>query len=932
MKQYVKEILRRFQMINAERLTRAKSTLRSNQRDFIEVLPLLFHINHPALTGYVGPDTPCGMANFVSDGQALAAAKRLTKLGNVRLGMMHNFDIQALFLMGSSGTLAHSTKSDFDIWVCHRSDLTAMQLRELREKCEQIERWADQFNLEVHFFLMDPKKFRSGKVVDLSSESSGTAQHHLLLDEFYRTSLLLEGRYPVWWLVPPEQEKHYETWLKDLLEDRQLYENDFIDFGGLGVVPAEEFFGAGVWQIYKGVDSPYKSVLKILLTEVYAAEYPATTLLSLEYKQAIYDGEHNLDLLDPYVMLLNRLTAYLVSRGQWDRLELVRRCFYFKVGMPLSRMKQSQDNWQQAILQRIIKSWKWNRLQLAGLDDRNRWKIDRVAEERKILVDELTQSYFTLSRFAREHPGLAISQGDLNVLGRKLYAAFERKAGKLELINRGIATDLHESMVVLQQTVQQGGRESWYLFRGKHTKDESFTEQPLKRAPSLMELLTWGFFNGVVDRRTVFSMKLQSSTLSDRELHSIIDVLHRVFPGAELPVLDSEKLKQSSRLEQVLLFVNVGKRINITAERHGQLAIEHTDVLNYGPQKENLVYTVDALFVTSWQEVHIFHHTGSDGLLDCLGQYLQWQPMNQGDAPPEASVYAFSSNYDVKLTARVHRVLDEACQAFYSGYRVANMRYVLELGQRFAVLQAEEGGIKVVQYDSYAELLTALSLPNAEYAPVTVDSGAQRCSMLKSIFKYGKAGVIQLYFHLQATALQLYVIDERGSLFCQEIPQVDPKLILGHYYWFILSTLRRKNQTFQNTLWMDDEIECYQLITKPGQEAMVERKRLTPLQEGRYFNVQVIGDSFDKNQGFSVFCNEREFLSVEYGDRLFNEVVQFILQQRKSGMYYPIYITDIDVSPKMLGAEIPQQIQTIHYLNYKRKIEGRLNQVLSEYS
>lgn len=929
MKQYVREILHRFQMINKERLARAKSTLRPNQRDFIEMIPLLFHINDPALPGFVSTDTPCGIANMQTDRQGLAAARRLLKIGNIRLVMRHNFDIQSVFIMGSSGTLAHSTKSDFDCWLCHQADLSPAQLHELRAKCVLIERWAEQLGLEVHFFLMDAKAFRTGKMVDLSSESSGSAQHHLLLDEFYRTGLLLDGRYPAWWLVPPEQEKHYDEWLQKLQDDRQVYESDYIDFGGMGVLPAEEFFGAGVWQIYKGVDSPYKSVLKILLMEVYSAEYPATTLLCLEYKQAVYDGEHSLELLDPYIMLVNRLTAYLVSRGQWDRLDLVRRCFYFKVGLPLSRMKSNQENWQYTTLHEMVKSWKWNRIHLANLDGRSHWKIDRVAEERRVLVEELTQSYFTLSRFARDHPGLAISQHDLNILGRKLYAAFERKAGKIELVNRGIATDLHEPMVILQQTVQQG-RENWFLFRAHDGKDELSSEKPLKRTSSLLELLSWAYFNGVIDRRTVFSLRLQTSSLSDRELHAVINVLHKAFPDGEAPEVGSEALRQPARLERAIFFANIGRKALAATERYAQSGGDYSDILNYGLQQECLLHGIETLFITSWGEIMVNYYQGSSGLLDCLGQYLQWQLGSPGYAPPVAEVHAFSSINDDQIISRIGRVFESACEAFYGQHRVSNMRYVLEIEGRFAILHTEESAIKIVQYDSYGDLIAALSQSQAEYSPVTIEAGARRCNVLAAMYKHSRRGVIQLYFYLQPNGLQIYVLDERASLFYHEMAQGDPKQVLGHYYWFMVACLRRKNQSYQDTMWMENDIECYQLIAKPGQDALVERKRLTPQQDSLFFSVQVIGDSFDKSQGFSVFCDQHEFSSLEYGDRLLREVVQYVVQQRRSGMYYPIHITDIDVSPKMLGAESVQQVQTIHYLNYKRKIEGRLNQVLSE--
>ncbi len=45
-------------------------------------------------------------------------------------------------------------------------------------------------------FFINAEEFRQGKLGDLTSESCGSAQHSLLLDEFYRTSVLLAGKYP----------------------------------------------------------------------------------------------------------------------------------------------------------------------------------------------------------------------------------------------------------------------------------------------------------------------------------------------------------------------------------------------------------------------------------------------------------------------------------------------------------------------------------------------------------------------------------------------------------------------------------------------------------------------------------------------------------------------------------------------------------------
>ena len=40
------------------------ATLPQRQRPFVEVLPILFHTNHPALPGFVSRDAPYGVAAY----------------------------------------------------------------------------------------------------------------------------------------------------------------------------------------------------------------------------------------------------------------------------------------------------------------------------------------------------------------------------------------------------------------------------------------------------------------------------------------------------------------------------------------------------------------------------------------------------------------------------------------------------------------------------------------------------------------------------------------------------------------------------------------------------------------------------------------------------------------------------------------------------
>ncbi|TXI91429.1 MAG: adenylate cyclase, partial [Aquabacterium sp.] len=295
----------RFLRVNAGRLERAMEALSTRQQLVLRLLPLLLHVNHPLLPGYVSGLTPAGLSGYEPGDDVLAEVQRLTRsfLYKPARGKPQQ-PIHGLFLMGSLGTLAQAEKSDMDFWVCHAAELPAELIGELQRKCALLEAWAATQGAEAHFFLVDPQRFTQGdREAQLTSDDCGTTQHYLLLDEFYRTAIWLGGRTPLWWLVPVYEEANYQTYTHALLSKRFIRADDVLDLGHLACIPPGEFIGAGMWQLYKGIDSPYKSVLKLLLTEVYASEHPQVECLSLRFKQAVYEGRLDLDELDPYIVV-----------------------------------------------------------------------------------------------------------------------------------------------------------------------------------------------------------------------------------------------------------------------------------------------------------------------------------------------------------------------------------------------------------------------------------------------------------------------------------------------------------------------------------------------------------------------------------------------------------------------------------------------------
>ncbi|MDH3354429.1 MAG: class I adenylate cyclase, partial [Chromatiales bacterium] len=588
-----KTIIARFRAINAQRLDRAYSIVRPSQRDFLKLIPIFFQINHPMVPGYISRDTPAGIKGYEPEKSTLHDINKYTTSINYR--KPSNCSIKAIYAMGSIGTISHGTESDFDLWLCYDPELTEEQIKKLGQKARLIEQAAEKLHLEVHFFLVNAENFRSGEQLELSSESSGTAQHHLLLDEFYRTAVLIEGQFPAWWIVPPDEDHRYNEYMEDVERKRFFFFRDIIDFGEVHAIPPEEFFGASIWQLAKAIDSPYKSLIKLLLIESYMSEHPKMHLLSQQFKQAVYAGETDIDKLDPYRLLIERLEKYLVGSDDTVRLELLHRSFYFKIDLPLSNLPPKVLEWQRVMLMEMTERWGWHKLDLILLDDRSSWKVPQVVSERQILYEALANSYRALSHFAHEIGAESmISDEDLTVLGRKLFAAYERKAGKIELIRRGLDIELLELHLSIHEQKDEEGRSIWYLYTGYVEKIDGAAEAPIKQARALVELLAWAYFNEILSRSSSLAVFSKSQAIDKVVVKRIVDRFFFQFPLDEKIKSGVDSFSMRESLEHSQFMVNTGIELADGFDIHKyESEGRGTEPLSYGFNKECLLKRLD---------------------------------------------------------------------------------------------------------------------------------------------------------------------------------------------------------------------------------------------------------------------------------------------------------------------------------------------------
>ncbi|KQV23280.1 adenylate cyclase [Pseudomonas sp. Root329] len=922
----------RFLKLNEGRMARAMEGLSTRQQAVLTLLPLFFHVNHPLLPGYVSGSTPAGLSNYEPDANTLAEVQRLTRSFSYkpRHGSNPPRPIHGLFLMGSLGTLAQADQSDMDVWVCHGPDLSESELTELRKKCQLLEVWAASQGAEAHFFLIDPTRFvRGERDTQLSSEDCGTTQHYLLLDEFYRTAIWLAGRTPIWWLVPVYEEASYDRYTHTLMSKRFIRADETLDLGHLAYIPPGEYIGAGLWQLFKGIESPYKSVLKLLLTEVYASEHPKVHCLSLRFKQAVFANRLDLDELDPYVVVYRRIEEYLTARGEPERLELVRRALYLKVNRKLTGSNSRTQSWQRSLLKRLAHEWQWDHRQLALLDSRSQWKVRQVGSERRALVNELNYSYRFLTQFARNEQTVSlINKRDLNVLGRRLYAAFERKADKVEFINPGIAPDLAEDTLTLVHAPnkKESGQTQWGLYNGSLTALEWEHFAPIKRSRQLLELLTWCHRNGVIDSSTRLALHPGSSDLSEFELFNLLGSLQQsiVLP---LTTVAEEPLLRASEPSEVLILVNVGVD---PLKHHRDLNIlmttERTDSLSYAGVRENLVLTLDQVTLNSWNEVLVNRFDGPHALLDCVRDYLNNLP--GGLQQPTLRVRCFCHNRAQFIARRVEEILDTAQNLLLSKL---NHRYLIQVQQHYHVLELVPGQVNHVALATLPALVDYLGEELASYSPLHLDPMALEDHDLALVLPMGQPDCIQVFYRINEYHADLYVLDEFNALWQQRLPYHDEQSLLVPLQRFLQSIQYRRDALLPMDVAQPLSLDTlyYQLLPSgPVRARRVEARPApqTPVNKPFYDVQAIVGKAAPGQVQVTLYCNQREFSELEHGDRLFSVVAREIVEQRRETERYRCYITDLDLSG-LLG---DGQGSSILYLRYKADLERALNEALEQ--
>ncbi|MGB0495235.1 MAG: class I adenylate cyclase, partial [Kangiellaceae bacterium] len=914
---------------------RMLSGLTPKQQDYLRLFPLLFHVNHPMLPGYFDSFTPCGIPNYSPTNLEKQIVKTISQSFDYQSKAHRFFSISSLFLMGSMGTLGQSISSDIDLWICLANELNEELSQKLNNKAENIKIWFAEQGIELNFYLVNQKDFSQKNIKLLDSENCGNTQRFLLLDEFYRTAVWLVGRKPLWWLVP--ESENYSEFSNRLIAQKHLDQHDWIDFGEVRSIPASEYFTAALWQLYKSINSPYKSFVKLMALEVYAQNFPCGGILSSQLKSILHSNQQSTTECDPYLLVLKFSESALSNSPQ--KLDFLRRAFYLKSGLKVKLNIQYEKNksWRYKLMQSLVIEWGWSDATLARLNNRPNWKINNVAEQRKDLIRELTSSYYNLSNFARVQGVMNKNiKQELTQLGRQLYASFERRNGKIDSLNNGIANDVTENTLTLSNK-----NNSWSVFQDQIPENQILINEPIFNATSLFDCLTWGCINNVIDKNTHFHLYTSNSYFDQNYAKQTSrEILGWI--RSEQNKQTNFNFKEQAKTMSLGIFINTGVDPLLNEkDRDRYLIADNLDCLSLSAEKTNLAYSFHTLTLNSWGEVDLDYFEGDSAIPEFFQKYRDLIiSLYTNDEP---SYFCHGLLQNKAIVERFSYLLKQWVKlSAHSKKSNCTNFYLMCIGKKYLSICIDEQMIQYKLLTDKEKLLNSVKLAkvdggNSIKLRTQVDQYLPLRPIEQSVLSRRASKNHQCFINeISNQTIELIFKSSLGAIHARRHKDVNLKQIIAHYQQFFMKAANRIDDV--KTL----EVDYFRCDTKRtnstfklktnegvsnGQNIKLTLIKNIELNMNNFKLVQAIKIRNNDNPlAFNFYSNDKDYLFEIDKESTYSSLVQDILAERKNKAHYPIYITDLDLGKNR------QEVNIVELLNVKRDLENRLNLIMSKLS
>ena len=510
------------------------------------LLPWMLSVNDPAVPGYV-PNLKRPIAVFgATTDRALFKRESVFKtiFGIKRQGSLLKPStqvslIQGIYTIGSAGTISQTASSDCDIWICiNKGDFEDNSMDHLSQKIYLIKDWMDvNLKMPVYFFICDIEDIRNSNFGTLDYESSGSAQCNVLKEEFYRTSILISGKIPLWWVCfDPDESIDYQA-LSTQYARGLFDEYDFIDLGPLESVGHDEYFGAALWQFNKALTHPLKSVIKMLLLEMLLISH-GEELLCHRFRDATLSQQAPFVFHDPSVFTLKAILQY--NQGAHpNSLGFIKQCGYLRHDVKFYSKKRTI---REELAKDIFDTYPLTKEQIERLNAFAKWRLlEQLDFGEKIFI--LLLNIYKRAMASQKDVVSKISHKDMTIIGRKLAACLEKKQRKVPVVHKPIAN------VNLPTLTFQSDTNGWRVYAsGDSTK-------PVVASADIVCCIGYLIWNDLYEASSV-RMTPNPTPVSIQEINNLAKRIKEIFRVFDITGVDFDHFLEEENVTKMLVVVN----------------------------------------------------------------------------------------------------------------------------------------------------------------------------------------------------------------------------------------------------------------------------------------------------------------------------------------------------------------------------------------
>lgn len=761
LKKQISENKQKFYKYNLLRLQKFTNSLPSKTKmDLIEALPLLITSNQQGLPGFIINYRPIGIYGYTPSSKAVNFLN--TRFPSVQFSSRQEGIkplIELFAIMGSAGSIAYNEESDIDFWICVEEKKTDFaSLESLREKLREIELWiTENFNIETHFYLNDIEKLRND-LFDTNEDSfGGKANGKLLKDEFYRSSILLNGKIPFWWVVPAGiDDVGYNNYKNALLPDE--FSRDFVDFGNLSHIDRQDFLGGGLFQILKSLGNPFKSIIKIGIVEKYLLDKDSeSVLLCNMIKRHVHEEKLDIDSIDPYVLMFDQVDSFYSGKNDPDLImasELIKMCFYIKIDPDLSSISENPEAAGSDKTKKMLeyaKRWRWSKVKLKQMDNFKDWDITPINKFWNNITSHILKSYKRILKNIQSDEFIKrFTPEDIKFITRKINSSFSFAGNKIKpavsFKDNPIEKNLH-----IESLSEKDGRVNWLLSKGFTGGRADAEKLFFHKEPSLVAMLAWISMNRMFQKD-----------------HTRVEIKSRYH------LLDANFVREL--MNELTLHFSI-KRLFIKNEYFftDPLPLLNFIIINLYSKYPKDIEDIFYLYHNSWGETIYEKYDKESDLSTILLKLLNGALLNREDfnrCVRMISPYPYGTSKSFKKIQSLFRDIYDFFINPVTEERIEK-RYITLLGNNFAVFAYRKvrGKYRIVcnMYDSELKMLYGLSNITGRVNRIRTDPEIAELYYLQAIIKNFRDDAIQIYYQRERKYCYFFISDEQGSIIFQRV-------------------------------------------------------------------------------------------------------------------------------------------------------------------